>query len=243
MQFAARSGIAGFQCVHLKSVTYCPVSQSNDTVLEENVLNDMVGKKWFSSSTKRTCLERQAVARASSSPLSTVVQMDNDRKIYLSVHEPRTTYFSRLGRVLVCYDPHKNTWHCPCSTPRMPCPHKAIGKWHSNQSHPSLFQGIRSTDQDAALHTDIGPAPEGNSCPTEEKALLRQVKYLLTEKKIPPVLPKNLISPGTDFPRHLIPFETTCHDCKVILSDPILVTKKAKIVMVSGTIEGTAYKV
>uniref|UniRef100_A0A0E9QCM6 Uncharacterized protein n=1 Tax=Anguilla anguilla TaxID=7936 RepID=A0A0E9QCM6_ANGAN len=46
-------------------------------------------------------------------------------QICLSIHEPQTHRFSRLGRLIVTYNSKNNTWHCTCAKPRTSCPHKS----------------------------------------------------------------------------------------------------------------------
>jgi len=59
---------------------------------------------------------------------------------------------------------------------------------------------------------------------------------------IPAVLPDNIRAPslGQDYPKYLCPEETVCHRCPgvVPLSDPILITKRAKILSNWCIVEG-----
>jgi len=61
-------------------------------------------------------------------------------------------------------------------------------------------------------------------------------------KMIPAVLPDNIRAPslGQDYPKYLCPEETVCHRCPgvVPLSDPILITKRAKILSNWCIVEG-----
>lgn len=235
----------GFQCIHLKSVCYSSRALESDTILLEEVLSSMVETKWMSSNTRKLCLERQAEAESIKSPLSKVIEFEfdqDDSKIHVSVLETQISYYARLGRVMVTYDKKRNTWHCPCAKARRSCPHKAIAKWHLNQTHSCLFQKVRSTDTDVATThlTDTGSAvlEDHDQYPPEGKNLASLVQYLLTSKKIPAKLPKDICSMTTNFPKHLVPLDTTCHHCDVPLLDPMLISQKAKIVTVSGTIEG-----
>ncbi|RXN15285.1 HMG domain-containing 3 isoform X2 [Labeo rohita] len=67
------------------------------------------------------------------------------------------------------------------------------------------------------------------------------VEYILQKKKIPAVLPDNIrvTSPGKEYPKYLFPDEAICQRCPgvVPLSDPILITKRAKILTSWGIIE------
>lgn len=88
------------------------------------------------------------------------------------------------------------------------------------------------------VHTDeecILYPPEGNG-------LTAIVFYLLNNKKLPAVLPKDVCSPQNieTLPKHLIPLENFCTVCpeKTPLSEPILITQKAKIVTFTDVLEG-----
>ena len=152
------------------------------------------------------------------------------------------------------FDRKRNTWHCPCAKQKNRCPHKSIAKWHFNQTHPELFQKVRSTDSDVFdLFGKHGPQ-DGHSTghdtasvyPPEGDGLMAMILYLLKNKKVPSVLPKDVSSPPNRnaLPMHLIPCETFCALCpgKIPLSEPILVSQKAKIVMFTGVAEGLYFK-
>ncbi|XDV41978.1 hypothetical protein PO909_010746 [Leuciscus waleckii] len=247
-EFTRRSGLMGFQCIHVKSISYCPISSEPDITLKEEVLSDMVKRKWISENTKKICLVRKQKAESESCPLSQEVSLGNGTsKICVSVLETSISYYSRLGRVIVCFDKKRNTWHCPCSKPRNSCPHKSIAKWHLNQTQPELFLKVRSTDSDVFdIFVESGPQDIHSTekmilYPPEKKDLNTMVLYLLNNKKLPAVLPKDLCSPQNmeTLPKHLIPIETFCTVCpgKIPLSDPILISQKAKIVTFTGILE------
>lgn len=211
----------------------------------------MVRRKWISENTKRMCLARKQKAESESCPLSKEVSLGNGTsKICVSVLETCTSYYSRLGRVTVCFDKKRNTWHCPCSKPKNSCPHKSIAKWHLNQTRPELFLKVRSTDSDVfdtfaeSGPQDVPSTEEILLYPPGGNALTAIVLYLLNNKKLPAVLPKDVCSPHNmeTLPKHLIPLETFCAVCsgKVPLSEPerILITQKAKIVTFTGILEG-----
>ncbi|KAK0149363.1 hypothetical protein N1851_009911 [Merluccius polli] len=54
-EFARRSGLMGFQCIHLKSIYFCPMSSESHVTLKEEVLTDMVDKRWISENTRQIC--------------------------------------------------------------------------------------------------------------------------------------------------------------------------------------------
>lgn len=143
--------------------------------------------------------------------------------------------------MIVSYDTKKNSWHCPCTKTKRSCPHKYIAKWHLFQTHRSLFRKVRSTDVEECLDTALSTADENPkeddvgdvSYPPEDyQKMKRMVQYILKFKTIPAVLPEHLLHPvDKEHRKHLIPEEMLCQHCpgKVPLSDPVLVTNKAKI--------------
>lgn len=78
--------------------------------------------------------------------------------------------------------------------------------------------------------------------PPKGKLLTEMVKYIHDHKMLPAVLPQEACATmrAEDVPRHLLPRETFCAKCpgKTPLSDPVLITQKAKIVMMSDIVQG-----
>ncbi|XP_065132856.1 uncharacterized protein [Paramisgurnus dabryanus] len=240
MELAWRSGLKAHQCVHLKSLTYC-TSYVSSPVLSEETLNEMVNSRWFGEDKKKVCLDLQNLANANHLPLSVYSQIGIPQsKKYISVFEPTVSYYSRLGRVMVSYDTKKNSWHCPCARTKRSCQHKYIAKWHLFQTHRELFRKVRCTEEvefptstedgDSHDEVELGNIPYPPKDGQKFKAL---VEYILKFKKLPAVLPEHLRHPllEKEYPRHLIPLEMMCQQCpgNVPLSDPILITNKAKI--------------
>ncbi|KAK7929809.1 hypothetical protein WMY93_006204 [Mugilogobius chulae] len=97
LEFSQRSGAMGFQCMHLRSVSYCPSSQEDNTNLSDDILNDMVANKWISDATKMTCLQRRAAAESVNSPLSKIVELDKEEssEMHVSVLETNISYYAR----------------------------------------------------------------------------------------------------------------------------------------------------
>ncbi|KAF3851086.1 hypothetical protein F7725_012858 [Dissostichus mawsoni] len=142
---------------------------------------------------------------------------------------------------MVSYDTKKNLWHCPCA--KISCPHKYIAKWHLYQTHRELFRKVRSTEEVECLSTaastedehshdeaDLGDIPYP---PKGVEKLKGMAQYILRNKKLPAVLPEHLRLPSVEvqYSRHLIPEEMMCQHCpgNVPMSDPVLITHKAKI--------------
>ncbi len=61
----------------MKSLSYGPISSEPDITLKEEVLSDMVRKKWISDNTKKMCLARKQKAKTESCPLSKEVSFGN----------------------------------------------------------------------------------------------------------------------------------------------------------------------
>ncbi len=143
------------------------------------------------------------------------------------------------------YDSKKIAWSCPCNKTKQSCVHKSIDKWHLFQTQKSLFRKVRTTER-----TDPIPSPphqtedlQDQQYPPNEAGIKKMVLYLLKEKRLPADLPKELVNglrPKCEFPRRLIPEETFCSQCKEnhMLSEPILITSRAKILTFTGVIEG-----
>ncbi|XP_031659046.1 uncharacterized protein LOC116356632 [Oncorhynchus kisutch] len=70
------------------------------------------------------------------------------------------------------------------------------------------------------------------------------VNYLMTNKKLPAELPQAVNQQSRDgkissgFPKHLIPKEARCKECDYVLSDPLLITAKGRILTTTGVVEG-----
>ncbi|XP_016427103.1 uncharacterized protein LOC107754968 [Sinocyclocheilus rhinocerous] len=245
MEVAQRSGLLSYQCMHVRSVSYC-TSSAEAVSLKEDVLTEMVRAKWFGDEKKNICLAHQQLAISSSAPLSVEASTGSPQtKKLISVFEPNVSYYSRLGRVVV-YNTKLNTWHCPCSKVCRSCPHKYIAKWHLFQTDRELFRTVFSREesppQKAHTHSEESNVTEDHPLyPPHDLQLKQMVQYILQHKKIPAVLPDNIRapSPGKEYPKYLCPEETMCQRRPgvVPLSDPILITKRAKILSNWGIVE------
>ncbi|XP_076831139.1 uncharacterized protein LOC143476705 [Brachyhypopomus gauderio] len=249
IEFAARSWFVHFECVHLKSLQFSPWSETNSVTLEENVLTHMGYAKIFGEQTKTACINRKEVSAAGVPFTAEVTVGSPSTKKYISVFEPKLSYYTRLGRVIAAYDSRQNTWHCPCVKARRSCIHKNISKWHLFQTDRKMFESSESTEEhtngECLPHTveDAAPRDSGFEYPPNDEGLKRMVSYLLKNKTIPPLLPQKLTTGSKtveDFPKHLIPKETTCPECTgiVALSEPKLITDKAKLVTYTDIVEG-----
>ncbi len=212
--FAFRSGLKAFECNHIKSLAFCPRSTDDTITLNEEELMEMVQQKWFGEDRKKKCIERQQAAGIIGVPLSVEVTIAGpSSKKYISVYEPKTSYYSRLGRVIVVFDSKKITWSCPCNKTKQSCVHKSIAKWHLFQTQKSLFRKVRTTER-----TDPIPSCQHQTedlqdqqYPPNDAIIKKMVFYLLKEKRLPADLSKELINglqPKCEFPRSLIPQET-----------------------------------
>ncbi|XP_039608198.1 uncharacterized protein LOC120528177 isoform X2 [Polypterus senegalus] len=214
----------------------------------------MVREKWMGEHKKEQCLKRQREATEHGISLSIEVTLnEKSSKRFISVYEPKVSYYSRLARVFAYYDIKCNSWHCPCSKPRMSCLHKYIAKWHLFQTNRELFKRVKSTEDSEEFK--IGNTKDTNWSesdsvrketlyPPKGDGLVKMVTYLYHKKRIPAILPTEVCAPPDfhNFPKHLIPAETSCSLCPGIvpLTDPVLISSKAKIVTFYGTVEGVA---
>lgn len=71
---------------------------------------------------------------------------------------------------------------------------------------------------------------------------MEMLEYLISHKALPAVLPHDLTLPrsAADTLKNLVPHETYCHKCpgKVLLSEPAVISTKARILTVTGVVEG-----
>lgn len=239
-QLAYRSGHTFSLCEHFHSLDYCC-----DTVFEElldpSVLDEMVKLKFFGEVKKAVCLKRQKVAQTAHVPFSVLVALgDSQKQITLSIHEPTIHHFSRLGRVMVTYNSSAGTWHCPCAKPRMSCPHKNIAKWHLFQTNKQLFASDKPSE---AIQSSVPHLSEDLIC-APQFDLHRTVKYIYSKKKIPSTSLKEVAQPKTlpEFPSSLLPVESSCMVCdgNTALETPVLTTRNAKIVTMTGVINAVS---
>lgn len=142
----------------------------------------MVKNKWFGDNKKQECLQLQSQAAAASVPITVDVTMNSEHKCYISVYESTVSYYSQLGRVMVTYDKRLNTWHCPCSKPRMSCIHKYMAKWHLFETQRHLFRKVRSTEMTSENEPEPLPENVGITYPPEDKWLRRMVSYIRSSK-------------------------------------------------------------
>ncbi|XP_077096666.1 uncharacterized protein LOC143748537 [Siphateles boraxobius] len=162
------------------------------------------------------------------------------------------SYYSRMGRVMVAYDKKKNNWHCPCARPRQSCIHKATAKWHLFQMIPQLFKRVKSSEEvfNTAHTCNDDASGQDLSYPPNSTTVKRMMKYMLENKKIPVEIPQTIMQKSkhgkafNNFPKHLVPEEVECGICKGVLSEPMMITCRAKIVTFNGVIQGvsTYYK-
>ncbi|XP_039602222.1 LOW QUALITY PROTEIN: uncharacterized protein LOC120524435 [Polypterus senegalus] len=252
-EFSQRSGFMGFESFHLRSLAFSPVTAMSDITLQEEVLTRIIQAKWFGKETMKTCLHRKQMAETQQTPLSKEISLGEEKsQIYLSVFEPHISFRSRLGRMMVHYNKKLNTWHCASCKPVSSCIHKAISKWHLYQTRPEHFKKVKTTGNDVFGYVTIYSGSydsEQQSCDVcyapRGHLLVRLVQYIQRNKTIPDVLPCEICATPkmSDFPMHLIPYETFCAQCprKVPLSDPIPITHKGKIIMFSGIVIGLSH--
>ncbi|XP_058614543.1 uncharacterized protein LOC131529049 [Onychostoma macrolepis] len=245
VEFATRSGFQHFECIHLKSLQFCPWPSRIPVVLDEDVLVDMIAANVFGEQTKTTCVATKAAANAAGVPLSVELTIGGpSTKKYISVYEPKVSYYSRLGRVIASYDSARNTWHCPCAKPRRSCLHKNIARWHLFQLHRQLFVSSPSDIPAQGLAQEHACQESTRlEYPPSGEGLKQMVYYLMKNKTLPAELPQKYITGSmtiNDIPKHLVPKETVCSECmgNVVLSEPVLITSKGKLITYTGIVEG-----
>ncbi|XP_054596456.1 uncharacterized protein [Nothobranchius furzeri] len=248
LDFAVRSGILPYECIHLKSLTFSPRSDTPPTILEEEVLSDIVSAKIFGDVRKQSCLNLQSKSAAAGVPLSVDVTVGGpSSKKFISVFEPKVSCYSRLGRVMVAFDMKKRSWHCPCAKPRLLCLHKSVAKWHLFQTDREMFKTKESaTDSGDAAETneelqDDAIPVGGQQYPPGDNDLMRMVKYIMKNKALPENLPQDLVTGSQtleDISKDLIPKETICAECGGQLNEPVLITARAKLVAYTGVVHG-----
>ncbi|KAG7239571.1 hypothetical protein INR49_028722 [Caranx melampygus] len=241
MQSASSSGLEENECNRLKSIKYF-TSYASCSELQEPTLTEMVNRKWFGEDKKKICLEWQKLSLSSDTPLSLQCKTEDPQsKRYISVYDPTVSHQSKLGRVMVSYDTKNKLWHCPCTKMEKLCPHKCVAKWHLFQTQCELFREDMSpvtSTEDSDSETSLFDAPHSLK---DNQNLRSMVHYILEYKKLPDVLPDHLRLPsaGKQYPRHLVPEERLCQLCpgEVFLSDPVLITQKARILTTSCIVQ------
>ncbi len=73
VEFAVRRGIVPYECIHLKSLLFCPRSDTTPIILDEAVLTEMVTCRVFGDARKQSCLNQQKAATDAGVPLSVEV--------------------------------------------------------------------------------------------------------------------------------------------------------------------------
>ncbi|XP_035476664.2 uncharacterized protein LOC118292088 isoform X2 [Scophthalmus maximus] len=183
---AERRGLLGFDCVHVRSLEFSPVTTASPIDLDKGVLTEMVESEWFCKRTERVCLRRKLTADTQGAPLTVEVNLGEEQgHIYFSVLEPRISSYSKLGRVMVHYDKTRDKWHCHCSKARKSCPHTSIAKWHLHQSRPDFFKTIEDCPDESfesfsteETHVeDTAQADDGLLFPPEGKSLVEMMDY------------------------------------------------------------------
>ncbi|KAI7802115.1 hypothetical protein IRJ41_000508, partial [Triplophysa rosa] len=241
-EFAVRSGIVPYECIHLRSLLFCPRSDTTPIILEVEVLSEMVASRLFGEARKQSCLNQQKAATDAGVPLSVEVTVGGPAsKKLISIYEPKVSYHSRLGR----------SWHCPCAKARQSCLHKAIAKWHLFKTDRQLFMTAESDvrPDSAVSHQDTQESvckakpgeDAGQAYPPDDAGLRRMVHYLMQKKGLPAQLPQHLVTGSRslqDLPRQLMPKETSCVECAGHLSEPMLITANAKLVTYTGVVDG-----
>lgn len=239
-QFQKEEGLPLSQCPHLRSVDFCihhaRQEDLDSSVLEELVANNLIGKEM-----KAKCQKHRHHAAQNLAPLISLVDLGGSHCLYFSVFEPKVTQASKMGRLFVTYNIRGRFWHCDCSQGTVGCLHKCLAKWYLFQTNRTLFS--LNAKQDAALENaePTESTPEIIQPPGDD-GLKQMTKYVYQQKKLPSTLPENLthLECEMQFSKQLVPAETVCQECpgQVCLTDPVLITDKARVVTSTGVIKG-----
>lgn len=121
---------------------------------------------------------------------------------------------------------------------------------YTRQTNRKLFQRVKSTEEDLTCKTSL-PVDTGLSLevddakntvyPPTNEDLKKMVKYIFMNKTLPSSLPLSTTDLNErELPKVLVPNEMHCSSCleHAPLSDPLLISNKAKIVTTVGIIEG-----
>ena len=167
---------------------------------------------------------------------------ESDRYIHFSVYDGKVHYYSRFGRVVVTADLFNGTLDCRCSRRKRRCIHKSICHWYLCQ-HKLLDSFRMDEESDEEEHCPTSN-PEGAHAGQESSAtshyppkdpiiIDRMCRYLQQMKKIP-----MSVNNTCKLQQKFTPRETVCHFCESRLGEATLITKKAKILTMTGMYEG-----
>lgn len=159
--------------------------------------------------------------------------------------------FSLSGPIIVraclCCLKHQIKLMVLCFKVRHSSLHENIAKWHLFQTDRKLLCTVSSREeflpQKAQIHSEESNVTENPALyPPHDLGLKQMAQYILQNKKIPAVLPDNIRAPSLSkkYPKYLCPEETMYQRCPgaVLLSDPILITKRAIILSNWCIVEG-----
>lgn len=246
--YQRRSGLPWSQCPHLRSVDFC-FTCANQEDLKPGVLEELVASNLIQKGMKAKCLNHRDQAIQNSAPLVALVDVGGSHCLYLSVFEPKVAQYGKVGRLFVTYNLRGRLWHCDCSQGRI-CLHKCTAKWYLFQTNKKLFSSAakRVAPLSVAEFMDDRPAETstgkstGNVCLLGEEGLKQMAKYIYNRKKLPSTFPKSITQFESEahFSKQLVPVETVCQECpgQVFLTEPVLITNKARVITLTGVMEG-----
>lgn len=239
-QYQKEQGLPYCQCPHLRSVDFC-ISHARQEDLEPSLLEELVANNLIGKEMKAKCQKHRDHAAQNLAPLVSLVDLGGNHCLYFSVFEPKVTQSSKIGRLFVTYNIRGRFWYCDCSHRWMYCLHKCLAKWYLFQTNRKLFSFNARREAALEIAELMESAPEIMQPPGDE-SLKQMAKYVYRQKKLPSTLPENLIQSDSEmqFSKQLIPAETVCQECpgQVCLTDPVLITDKARIMTSTGVIKG-----
>lgn len=134
------SGEPTWECPHLLSANRLVASE--EVVLDEEGLNQLVTEQRISEETKKDCLLRKRDCEGRGVELVSAMtpKHGTDRWIFVSVWTGYRKWYSPLRRVVITFDKTKFKLVCRCSgSSRIGCAHKPIAKWFLRTVYQDLF--------------------------------------------------------------------------------------------------------
>ncbi len=203
----------------------CPLTTPAHFYLQEDILSDVVKNKLFGHEKKKRCLEYQKMAQKHKAPFewSLATQV--------------------ISYTFPCMPGRESPGTVPAPTQSRPASTRQLqsGFYFKLSQNRSRTSGALSWTC-LKLLSSVGDDPQQCylSAPTGERTAKNGAVFDV--KNLPSLLPKSVIRiQKEDFPTHLIPKEMFCTECNTPLSDPIIITQKARIVTFCGTVEGVFF--
>ena len=250
LQLASRAKMKGHECRHLLQVNNASYPEQI-TLLESRILE--LGQenhfKVLKNETITKCIQLNEQALQINAPA--VVQWQDGNYIHMSVLDNNLNRPVQM-RCIVSFNRQNGQFNCQCTRKRYFCIHRAIGLWflyQTNQLHSSILDEAYDGMEEGNLSSDDEcnvPEPQKMQTfgdflypPQDSITLGKMCNYLKTQKQIPVDIPHEFIGRSVDsIPNTYIPIENQCHECNQKLKGPFLISKNAKVLTMSGLLQG-----